>query len=64
MSMYGFWRLGTIPAPCEGAACVMNGLEIATSMNEKNVATTPSTGTTQTMRSAALRRFRRMTADE
>ena len=34
--MYGFWRLGFSPAPFDGASCVSNGLEIATSMKLKN----------------------------
>ena len=29
--MYGFWRLGVMPAPSAGAACVANGLATATS---------------------------------
>ena len=56
--MYGFWRLGVIPAPSTGATCVANGLATATSRNAKNVATAPKTGTTQTTRSRAQRRFR------
>ena len=56
-SMYGFWRLGVMPAPSAGAACVANGLATATSRNAKNVDTAPNTGTTQTMRSRAHARF-------
>ena len=56
--MYGFWRLGVIPAPSAGAGCVANGLATATTRNAKNVATAAKTGTTQTMRSRAQRRFR------
>jgi hypothetical protein len=55
--MYGFWRLGVIPAPSEGAACVANGLATATRRTAKNVETTAKTGTTHTMRSRAQARF-------
>ena len=51
--MYGFCRLGVIPAPSGGGACVVNGLATATTRNEKNTATAAKTGTTQTMRSRA-----------
>ena len=54
--MYGFWRLGLRPAPSVGATCVANGLETATSMNAKKLATRASTGTTHATRSAAVRR--------
>ncbi len=53
--MYGFCRLGVRPAPSTGAVCVANGLATATSMNAKNVAIPPSTGTTQTTRSRSRR---------
>ena len=56
--MYGFWRLGLRPAPSVGATCVANGLETATSMNAKKLATRASTGTTHATRSAAVRRAR------
>ena len=56
--MYGFWRLGLSPAPSAGATCVANGLETATSMNAKKLATRASTGTTHATRSAAVRRAR------
>ena len=54
--MYGFCRLGTMPAPSAGAGAVPNGLETKQSMNAKKVATPASTGTTQAM-SSRLRRF-------
>src|SRR5215213_6583437 len=57
--MYGFWRLGVRPAPSTGRGCVPNGLEPATRMNAKKVATPPTTGTTQATRS---RRSRLLTA--
>src|ERR1700675_1008958 len=60
--MYGFCRLGVIPAPSGGGARVMNGLATATRRNEKNTATAANTGTTQTMRSRAHDRFRRTAA--
>ena len=53
--MYGFCRLGTIPAPSAGAGETANGLETKQSMKAKNDATRPSTGTTQTTRSRARR---------
>ena len=56
--MYGFWRLGLRPAPSVGATCVPNGLETATSMNAKKLATSASTGTTHATRSAAVLRAR------
>ena len=56
--MYGFWRLGLSPPPSAGATCVANGLETATSMNAKKLATRASTGTTHAIRSAAARRAR------
>src|SRR6185436_2428856 len=56
--MYGFCRLGVIPAPSSGAGCVANGLATNTTRNAKNVATTANTGTTHTMRSRAHARFR------
>ncbi len=56
--MYGFWRLGFIPAPSRGAACVAKGLATATTRNAKNDAIAPKTGTTQTIRSRAQLRFR------
>ena len=55
--MYGFCRLGVRPAPSTGAVCVSNGLATATSMNAKNVAIPPSTGTTQAVRSRSSRRL-------
>ena len=42
--MYGFWRLGLSPAPSVGATCVANGLETATSMNAKKLATSGQHG--------------------
>jgi hypothetical protein len=54
--MYGFCRLGTMPAPSAGAGCTLNGLETNASMNAKNVATPARTGTTHAIRSV-LRRF-------
>ena len=53
--MYGFCRLGTIPAPSAGAGAVANGLEMKQSMKTKNDATPASTGTTQTTRSRVRR---------
>jgi hypothetical protein len=55
--MYGFCRLGFRPRPSSGAACVAKGEATATSRNEKKTATAPSTGTTHTTMSRALRRF-------
>ena len=55
--MYGFCRLGVSPAPSTGAVCVSNGLATATSMNAKNVAIPPSTGTTHATRSRSSRRL-------
>ena len=60
--MYGFWRLGVIPAPSAGAAWVANGLATATTRNEKKTATPAKTGTTQTTRSFAQPRFSRIAA--
>src|SRR5262249_37474648 len=57
-SMYGFWRLGVIPAPSGGADCVTNGLATATTRKGKKVATAAKTGTTPTMRARAQARFR------
>src|SRR6188508_2066578 len=62
--MYGFWRLGLSPAPSAGASCVSNGLETATSMNAKNVATRPRIGTAHGSRSGALRRLSATAAAE
>ena len=42
--MYGFWRLGTRPAPSRVRGCVPNGLETTTSMNAKKVAIAAKTG--------------------
>ena len=56
--MYGFCRLGVIPAPSSSAGCVANGLATNTTRNAKNVATAANTGTTHTMRSRAHARFR------
>src|SRR5512135_182655 len=56
--MYGFWRLGVIPAPSGGAAWVANGLASATRTNAKKDATAANTGTTHVIRSRAQRRFR------
>ena len=56
--MYGFCRLGVMPAPSGGAACVANGLATATTRNAKKVETAAKTGTTHTMRSRAQPRFR------
>ena len=56
--MYGFCRLGVMPAPSAGAAWVANGLATATTRNAKNVETAAKTGTTQTIRSRAQLRFR------
>jgi len=53
--MYGFCRLGTMPAPSAGAGAVLNGLETKQSMKEKNTATPASTGTTQAIRSRVFR---------
>ena len=61
--MYGFWRLGTMPAPSAGAGDVANGLEMNTSMNTKKPATPASTGTTQATRSRA-RRFSQTASPE
>ena len=61
--MYGFCRLGTIPAPSAGAGATPNGLETKQSMKAKNVATSASTGTTQTTRSRAPR-FRKTASAE
>src|SRR5215510_14073800 len=55
--MYGFWRLGVMPAPSVGAAWVAKGLATATRRNAKNVETAANTGTTQTMRSRAHARL-------
>src|SRR5919108_4286942 len=60
--MYGFWRLGFMPAPSEGGAWVSNGLATTTTRNEKNTATPANTGTAQTMRSRAHARFSRTTS--
>ena len=54
--MYGFCRLGVIPAPSAGAGAVPNGLETKQSMNAKNAATPARTGTTHAM-SSRVRRF-------
>src|SRR5512133_429411 len=62
--MYGFWRLGLSPAPSAGAACVANGLETATSMKAKKVATRPRTGTTHGSSSGAERRLSATAAAE
>ncbi len=61
--MYGFWRLGVMPAPSAGASWVANGLATATTRNAKNTATAANTGTTQTMRSRAQRRLNRTAAE-
>ncbi len=53
--MYGFWRLGTIPAPSAGAGWVAKGLETKQSMKAKKPATRPSTGTAQATISRARR---------
>ena len=55
--MYGFWRLGTSPAPSTVRATVVNGLATATSMKLKKVAIPPITGTTQTTMSRRSLRF-------
>ena len=53
--MYGFWRLGTIPAPSRGAGCWWNGLETKQSMKLKKTAMSPKTGTVQAISSRCLR---------
>ena len=60
--MYGFCRLGVMPAPSGGAACIVKGLATATKRNAKKVETAAKTGTTQTIRSRAQPRFRRTAA--
>ena len=55
--MYGFCRLGVSPSPSSARVCVRNGLETATSMNAKNVAMPPITGTTHTIRSLSSLRL-------
>src|SRR4249920_2126523 len=55
--MYGFCRLGVIPAPSSGAGWVANGLATATTRNAKNVEMAANTGTTQTIRSRAQLRL-------
>src|ERR687891_411007 len=45
--MYGFWRLGTMPAPSGGAAWVSNGLAMPTTRKAKKTATPPISGVTQ-----------------
>src|SRR5262245_14461586 len=55
--MYGFWRLGVMPAPSAGAAWVVKGLATATRRNAENVGAAANTGTTQTMRSRAHARL-------
>ena len=60
--MYGFCRLGTIPAPSAGAAAVLNGLETKQSMNAKKTAMPPSTGTVHAMRSRERRLSRTASA--
>ena len=53
--MYGFCRLGTMPAPSAGAGAVANGLETKQSMNAKKPATPASTGTTHAISSRVPR---------
>ena len=57
--MYGFWRLGVMPAPSGGATWVANGLATATRRNEKNTETPAKTGTTHTTRLRAQLRLSR-----
>ena len=61
--MYGFCRLGTMPAPSAGAAAVANGLETKQSMNVKKTATPPSTGTVHAS-SSPDRRFNQTASEE
>src|SRR6188474_744650 len=60
--MYGFWRLGVMPAPSAGATCVANGLATATRRNAKKTITAANTGTTQTTRLFAQPRLSRTAA--
>ncbi len=61
--MYGFCRLGFIPAPSAGAACVANGLAMKTRRNAKKSATAPAIGTVQGSTSRTSRRFRATAAE-
>jgi hypothetical protein len=55
--MYGFWRLGTIPAPSPdaGTGATLNGLETKQSMKAKKTATSPKTGTVHAINSRERR---------
>ena len=60
--MYGFCRLGTMPAPSAGAAEVAKGLETKQSISAKKTAMPPSTGTVHAM-SSRVRRFSSTASD-
>src|SRR5919106_3673222 len=60
--MYGFCKLGVIPAPSTGAGWVAKGLATTTTRNAKKSPTAANVGTTQTTRSRAQPRFSRTAA--
>ena len=55
--MYGFCRLGFMPAPSAGAACVSKGLAMTTSRKTKKSATPPTIGTVHGSTSRTSRRL-------
>jgi hypothetical protein len=61
--MYGFCRLGFIPAPSTGATCVSKGEATKTRSSAKKLAIAPRIGTVQGSTVRTRRLFRATAAD-
>jgi hypothetical protein len=61
--MYGFWRLGFIPAPSAGETCVANGDATKTRSSAKKLAIAPRIGTVHGSTVLIRRRFRATAAE-